>query len=248
MNKKGGALHLYLCAGALCLAALQSSLCFAADPVNLEGTWKIAAAQSSFRPEGGSVPFTEQGRKQYQENKRKQAKRDYDAYDIATARCASPGVPRLMLTPDRFRIWQRTGLTMFQFEWNRLLRQIEMPGLLKLQMPAMPGGFGGDPAALIGRAIPVAKGQWQGDTLVVNTEGFDENTLIDNLVPHGDQLKLTERLRLRDSDTLEDRITIEDPDFFTRPWEATVNYKRQPDAAFPENVCLDRLAAGKPTL
>jgi hypothetical protein len=74
---------------------------------------------------------------------------------------------------------------------------------------------------------------------VVNTEGFDETTLIDNLVPHGDRLKLTERIRLRDSDTLEDRITIEDPDFFTHPWQTTVVYKRQQDAAFPENVCLD---------
>jgi hypothetical protein len=246
MKNRGGALHSYLYAGALCFATLQWSPSFAADPVNLEGTWKIAAAQSSFKAEGGSVPFTEQGRKRYRENQRKQAKHDYEAYDIATSRCASPGVPRLMLTPDRFRIWQRTGLTMFQFEWNRLLRQIEMPGLLKRQ--ARGGGFGGDAAALTGRAIPTSKGKWEGDTLVVTTEGFDESTLIDDLVPHGDQLKLTERIRLRDNDTLEDRITIEDPDFFTRPWQTVVAYKRQPDAAFPENVCLDRLDGWKTAL
>ena len=98
--------------------------------MNIEGTWKITAAQDSFKPESGSVPFTGKGRKRYQDNKRNLAKRNYDDFDYMTARCASPGLPRLMLTPDRFRIWQRSGLTVFQFEWNRLSRQIDMGGLM----------------------------------------------------------------------------------------------------------------------
>lgn len=245
MKILGGARHSYSCCAVLCLAAtLLAAPSIAADPANLEGTWKIAAAQVSFKSEAGSIPFTEQGRKRYQENKRKQAKRNYDDYDYMTARCASPGLPRLMLTPDRFRIWQRPGLIMFLFEWNRLFRQIDMGGLLPRPMIAGPGGPGDE--ALVGRAVPTAKGYWEGDTLVVNTEGFDETTLIDDLVPHGDKLKLTERIRLRDSDTLEDWITIEDPDYFTRPWRTRVVYKRQPNAPFPENVCLDRRPAARP--
>jgi hypothetical protein len=42
----------------------------AADPVNLEGTWKIAERQTAFKPEGGSIPFTAEGRKRYQANKK----------------------------------------------------------------------------------------------------------------------------------------------------------------------------------
>jgi hypothetical protein len=61
-------------------------------------------------------------------------------------------------------------------------------------------------------------------------------------------MKVTERFRLIDADTLEDRITIEDPAYFTRPWEAVLTYKRQPAALFPEDVCLDRLEANKPAL
>lgn len=230
-------------AGVLCLAACAALLSLPASgaEANFQGTWRIAAPQEAFKPVSGEIPFTAQGRKRYQENKRHNAKRNYDDYDIATARCASPGLPRLMLTPDRFRIWQRSGLMVFQFEWNRLFRQIDL-GL------TLPRNRIGEDDAVVGRAVPISKGQWEGDTLVVTTEGFSVNTLIDNLVPHGYDLKLTERIRLKDADTLEDRITIEDPEYFTRPWETVVTYKRQPDAAFPEDVCLDRLWSGQPTL
>lgn len=226
-----------LCSLAIGLAVAvisTPSRSLAAEPVNFEGTWQISAAQSSFKPAGGSIPFTEKGRQRYQENKRYLAKRNFDEYDYATARCASPGLPRLMLTPERFRIWQRPGLTVFQFEWNRLFRQVDMGGLLKQTRII-------EDDELVGRSIPISKGRWEGDTLVVNTEGFAENTLLDNLVPHGYDLKLTERLRLKDANTLENRITIEDAEYFTRPWETTVTYKRQPDGPFAEQVCLDNL-------
>lgn len=229
--------------GALCAAACAVLLSWpaAGEGVNLEGTWKISAPQESFKPVSGEIPFTAMGRKHYQENKRHQTKGDYDAYDIATSRCASPGLPRLMITPDRFRIWRRPGLVVMQFEWNRLFRQIDM-GL------TLPRVRINEDDALVGRAVPVSMGRQEGDTWVVTTEGFGVNTLVDHLVPHGYEMKLTERLRLKDADTLENRITIEDPEYFSRPWETVVTYKRQPDAAFPENVCLDRLDAGERTL
>ncbi len=231
----------------LCLtmtAALLSARAPAADPVNLEGTWKLSAPQSAFKPEGGSIPFTEIGRKRYAENQRHLAKSAYEEYDYATARCASPGVPRLMLTPLRFRIWQRPGWIAFEFEWNRLARQVDLGSLIQPQLNGTgdsPGSTDND--ALVGRSVPISKGHWEGHTLVVETGGFTDNTLIDNLVPHGFDLKTTERIRLKDPNTLEDRISIEDPMYFTRPWQTAVTYLRQPDDLFPENVCLDTLSA-----
>ena len=220
----------------------------AAEGMNLEGMWKISAPQSSFKPEGGSIPFTAEGRKRYLANKRAQAKRDYDSYDFATSRCASPGLPRLMLTPDRFRVWQRPGQVLFQFEWNRLVRQIDMGSLVQPQLRVGEGSSieGTDDDALVGRSVPISKGRWEGDTLVATSDGFVNNTLLDDLVPHGYDMKLTERMRLKDADTLEVRVTIEDLEFFTRPWETAVTYKRQPDAGFPEDVCLERIEAGQP--
>jgi hypothetical protein len=47
--------------------------------------------------------------------------------------------------------------------------------------------------------------------------------------------------RLRDNATPENRITIEATDLFTKPWQTVVTYKRQPDALFQDNVCLDSL-------
>jgi hypothetical protein len=246
MNMKrsvlGGALSL------LCVASVS----LAADPVNLEGTWKVSSppatsmGQAAFKPEGGSIPFTAYGRKRYQDNKKLQAAGKSADFDYAAARCSSPGATRLMLTPQRFRIWQRNGFVGMQFEWNRLYRQVDMGGLIKQarQGPLVfPGAAATGPSddELVGRAIPVSKGKWEGDTLVITTEGFADNTLLDNLVPHGYDLKTTERLRLKDSNTLENRITIEDPEYFTKPWETVVTYTRQADEAFPESVCLDTL-------
>jgi hypothetical protein len=230
----------------LCAASLSFSAAAAADPANLEGTWKLAAPQGAFKPEGGPIPFTAEGRKRYQQNTKLLAARKLDDFDYATARCASPGLPRLMLTPERFRIWQRSGLIGIQFEWNRLYRQIDMGGpLAQTRIGAGFGPLGGDDADFAGRAIPISKGRWEGDTLVVSTEGFPDNTLIDNAVPHGYDMKTTERIRLVSADTLENRIRIEDPEYFTKPWETVVTYKRQPDEAFPESVCLDSLPANR---
>lgn len=226
---RAAALGLTLCAASL---PFRSS---AAD-VNLEGTWKITAPLDAFKAEGGEIPFTEEGRKLYEEHKASLAAKNLD-FDYFTSRCASPGLPRLLITPLRFRIWQRPGVITFQFEWNRLFRQIDMGGLMQPQFRLTM-----DPdAELVGRAVPISKGRWEGNTLVATSENFADNTLIDNLVPHGYELKLTERMRLKSPDVLESRITIEDPEYFTRPWETVVTYRRQPAEAFPENVCLDTL-------
>jgi len=202
--------------------------------VNLEGTWKIERPRAVLDPTDGAVPFTPEGRKHYEANKSAYASKQYD-YDAVQMFCSTPGLPRLMLTPDRFHIWRRPDFITFQFEWNRLLYQVDMT-----HREAAP--------PLVGVNIGVSKGQWQGDALIVKTDNFTDQTLIDSLVPHSDEMKLTQRFRLLDQNTLEDRITIEDPQTFTRPWEAVVRYVRQPDAPFPEDVCIDRRNAGKSPL
>ena len=72
---------------------------------------------------------------------------------MANARCASPGLPRLMLTPKRFRIWQRPGVIEFQFEWNRLTREITLSDLIP---QTRIGGIGIQDEELVGRAAPLA--------------------------------------------------------------------------------------------
>jgi hypothetical protein len=226
-------------AGALVAAGIAATTA-AAQPAtpNLQGVWKIAAPTKTLNPVSGSVPFTAEGLKQYEENKRLQAKGDYDDYDITLSRCSNPGTPRLMLTPERFKIWQRFGVVTFDFEWNRAIRQINASNL-----PPQDDFIG---AGLVPATAGIPKGHWEGDTLVAQTTNLSERTLLDDLVPHTVDMKVTEHIRLVDNDTLEDRITIDDPAYFTRPWDAVVTYKRQPPALFPEDVCLDRLQAHQP--
>ncbi|WP_445190651.1 hypothetical protein [Sphingobium sp. HWE2-09] len=200
-----------------------------AATANLEGVWQIATPTGSLKPVAGAIPFTAEGRKAYERNKGLKARKDYDAYDIATSRCSTPGVPRLMLTPKRFKIWQQQNVVTFDFEWNRAIRQIDVRGL-SVDPPVVPNMTG------------VSKGHWEGDSLVATTSDVSERTLIDDLVPHSIDMKVTERIRLVDANTLEDRVTIADPVNFTQPWTSVITYKRQPDAAFPEDVCMDRIA------
>jgi hypothetical protein len=205
-----------------------------AEAPNLEGVWKIATPATSLKPIFGAVPFTAEGRKAYEANRKLRAQGKVDDYDITLSRCSNPGVPRLALTPMRFKIWNRQNVVTFDYEWNRALRQINMG------VPPQPDLMG---QGLVPTMTGKSKGHWEGDTLVSVMEGGSDRTLIDDLVPHGYDLKVTEHYRLIDADTLEDRVTIEDPAFFTRPWQAVVTYKRQPDAIFPEDVCLDRIDA-----
>lgn len=230
----GTVLRAMLAGVALCAASAGASQ---SAPSNIEGVWKIATPTTSLKPVSGAVPFTAEGRKAYEANKKLRAQGKIDEYDITLSRCSNPGVPRLALTPMRFKIWQRQKVVTFDYEWNRALRQINVG------VPPQPDLMG---QGLVPTMTGKSKGQWQGDTLISVMEGMSDRTLIDDLIPHGYDLKVTERYRLIDADTLEDRITIEDPEYFIQPWDAVVVYKRQPDAIFPEDVCLDRIAAKQP--
>lgn len=221
-----------VCALISCGALMVTAEAVAA--ANIEGVWLISAPRATLTPVSGAIPFTPAGRKHHEQNRRSQARKDY-SYDLTMSRCSSPGPSRLMLTPLRFKIWQRPNIVALAFEWNRVARQIDLRGIETK-------------APLVTTMNGISKGHWQGDTLVVHTDNLSERTLIDALVPHTENMKLTERLRLLDTDTLENRITIEDAAYFSRPWEAVVTYRRQPDAQFPEDVCLDRLEAGQPPL
>ncbi len=62
-------------------------------------------------------------------------------------------------------------------------------------------------------------GRWEGDTLVVDSYGFEESTWIDHFgYPHSDEMRLEERYRRIAPDRLELIMTITDPKIYTKPW------------------------------
>jgi len=218
---------------------------------NLEGTWLVSKPQTLLVPADGSpVPFTEAGRKIYEQNKASAQRGDY-AFDQTMQRCSSPGIPRLMFSPRRFRIFARPGEVLFLFEWNHLIRQIDMRDDATIENSAAlegTGNFAFDLYGLeetVGAQVGHARGHWEGRMLVAETDHFVDFKMFDGLIQTSDQLKLTERIRLKDANTLEYRATIVDPATFTRPWDAVLTYKRQPNAPLAEDLCLERRRNGE---
>jgi hypothetical protein len=79
-------------------------------------------------------------------------------------------------------------------------------------------------------------GRWDGDSLVVDTVGIKESVRYQNM-PHSDQMRITERMRLVTPDVLHDQITIEDPVTLEKPFTYTLAYRRLPDYEMVEFVC-----------
>jgi len=80
-------------------------------------------------------------------------------------------------------------------------------------------------------------GRWDGDALVVDTVGIKESVPSYNMLPHSDQMRITERIRLVTPDVLHDQITIEDPVVLEKPFTYTLGYRRLPNYKMVEFVC-----------
>jgi hypothetical protein len=94
-----------------------------------------------------------------------------------------------------------------------------------------------------------ARGHWEGNTLVVETIGFNDQTWFDHVGNfHSDALKLTERFTRTSADTISYEATIEDPKVFTRPWKIQMPFSRlQGMTRVLEGECyLNAEDAGRP--
>jgi hypothetical protein len=86
-------------------------------------------------------------------------------------------------------------------------------------------------------------GRYEGDTLIVDTIGFNDKSLIDRYgTPHGSELHLTERYKvLPDGKTLEVTVTYDDPKAFTTTWSAVVRYNRTSEPMY-EAACAEAVS------
>ena len=81
-------------------------------------------------------------------------------------------------------------------------------------------------------------GRWMGNTLVVETVGVKTSSRFRN-VPHSIKMRITERLRPVNDEILANQVTIDDPEYLTKPWTWTWMYKRWPTYKIEEYVCED---------
>lgn len=178
---------------------------------DLSGPWQPNAIRENvnMKATGVEIPFSPQGEALYKQRLSRLGKDDPEA------RCLPPGVPRLTTTPYPFRFVQTPKYIAILYEGGtHTWRQIFMDGR----------GFSPNAEDLwIGESI----GHWDGDTLVVETSGFNDRTWIDAAgIPHSTQLKVIERIRRLDMDNMEIVSTIDDPVMFTKPWSFTTYPKR----------------------
>jgi len=100
------------------------------------------------------------------------------------------------------------------------------------------GQVGGDDdnPLYFGRAVA----KWEGDTLVSETKGFNEDFWFTNGgLPHTEQLDLVERFSRPDLDTLHYDVTINDPGAYTRTWSAGWTLRWVADQEMPKHFCQD---------
>ncbi len=98
-----------------------------------------------------------------------------------------------------------------------------------------------------GRPLPVepnptwmgySVGHWDGDTLVVDTAGFNDRGWLDiEGHPHTEALHITERFRRRDFGHMDLDITIDDPKTFTKPFSLKMPQRLAPDTDLIESIC-----------
>ncbi len=219
----------------LLVVALAAASCPLWAQSGLTGIWRIDKPVAALHTaNGGEPPLRAEAAKRYQVHIAERRNGDLTSFDSA-AWCASVGMPRIMTINSPFEIVVRPPYVALLHEWNWWARVVYFGGAL---------AGGDDQPGPMGLSV----GRWEGDTLVVETSHLIGSTLIDNSgLPHSDALKLTERLRLRSPDVLEDRLQFEDPQTFTQPWEAVLTYRRQ-HTDIHEDVCLDRIKSGEPAL
>jgi hypothetical protein len=81
-------------------------------------------------------------------------------------------------------------------------------------------------------------GKWDGDVLVVETTGFNDNVWLDNAgTPATEQLRVTEKFIRKNFGSMDIEITIDDPKAYTKPWTVTQPLAFQADTDLLEYMC-----------
>jgi hypothetical protein len=125
------------------------------------------------------------------------------------------------------KIVQTPKLLVLLMEYNSMYRQIPLDGR---PLPVDP-----DPAW-----SGYSTGHWEGDTLVVQSSGFKDGQWLDTAAdPFGETTKVTERFRRPDFGHLQIDVTIDDPTFYTKPWNVKVNEVYAADTDLLEFICLE---------
>jgi hypothetical protein len=194
---------------------------------NFSGVWLIQGDHSVIRTiEGKLPPMTPAAAARYASalRGRRLGKPEFDTIQT----CKPHGFPRILFAAYPIEVLEEPKQVTFIHEIHHMPRMVYLDMTLPKLDDLDPNWMG------------LSVGHWEGDTLVVETQGFNDLTTLDSAgLPHSTEMQVSERIRKLDADTLEDVITIADPKTFTRSWSTRVTFRRQPGLRLKEYVCTD---------
>ena len=228
-----GSLAMLMAAMAICPATFAQT---AGNPIpDLTGIWFADFTVYGGRFTREDPPLQPQALAVFQRNREGLSFGDtgLDPLDPLTY-CYPVGSLRQMLL-RHFEIFQTPKEVLFIHEFDSAVRRIYLDGR------AHPDGW---PFGWMGHSV----GHYDGDSLVVDTVGFNDTTWFDRAgTPHSTELHVVERFRRPSHDALAVDFRFEDPKTFTHPWTASRIYPLRTDLEVLEHVtCEDTLRIGNP--
>ena len=184
----------------------------------------IPAGQSVIVDNNGTIPYNPAGLKKRTENQAGWPKSDPEA------KCYMPGLPRATYMPYPFQIVQGQKDILFVYEYASSNRIVHMSNHTEAPVDSWMGW---------------SNGKWEGDTLVIEAKGFNDQSWFDRAGNHHTEaLVVTERYSIMPGtggNVLNYEARIEDPKTFTRPWTIRMPlYRRvEPNAQLLEFKCVE---------
>lgn len=194
-----------------------------AGPVapDLSGTWQLDFGPYFFNVRDGLAPATAQS---WAEKVRQQRQENF-VRDRWTLMCL-PGGPALGYDRQIAKIVQTPSLIIILYE-DLTYRQIFLDGRHPPSDPN-PSWMG------------YSSGRWEGDTLVVESLGFNDRTWLDySGNPHTEALRIEERYRRVDHSHISLDLSYSDPGAYTEPWTIHTNLILDPGEELIEYVCAE---------
>jgi len=187
----------------------------------LGAMFAVPAGQTVLIDNNGTIPYTPAGLKKRAENQAGWPKSDPEA------KCYMPGLPRASYMPYPFQIVQGQKDILFVYEYASSNRIVHMSNHTEAPVDSWMGW---------------SNGKWDGDTLVIETEGFNDQSWFDRAGNHhSEALKVTERFSMQGDNVLMYEARMEDPKTFTRPWTIRMPlYRRlEPNVQLLEFKCVE---------
>ena len=196
---------------------------------DISGVWWTETYEPVLQLVGdGEVPYNEAGVARYEEIKAGVA--SGEIADEARRVCVPDGLPRILTNPYPFQIIQTPGQITFIYELNHVIRpvKLDVPQASELDLEIFP--------YYMGHSV----GRWEGDTLIVESAGFNEKTWFDSTgTPSSWQKTTVETIRKLDDGSLEWTIEVNDPMYLTESFSASYVYNKHDDVRLEDYNCGD---------